>query len=844
MMNATAKVVTIALVAASSTVGVLATASNIYQGCDESKCVSRGRVDNEEGSFTYDRFDREDVVTCYGEKDGDQEEIFFPMMCADGYLPVIVEDEPPVFVSGATRNCINKFWRAYIVRDFTDLPLHYFTCCPPTTGMSIDNEQMPLALDSPLPKDPKTSLDETASIILDSSAEMSPSRHCSDSVWAPSGWSPDDDDADETIASLCAGMADRKYPRRTKKQWNTATFVCCDSPFPDDDEETTEVEMATETETDTSWVETSTSYLDEVDCIPFSNRWYDRGFLDRNRVGRTWINKRLCDFPGGDGRFKYPRSIDGEDDSETSTIATTKTRRFQCCQTNDNIDLTLQPYVKDSRFYIEAYTWLVLFTVAAIASALIAIALSLPILLQQNRKASVDGSTNTHAANNKSSFQTRDNVNTSRTNLTTGRRHQSSYRKSSYSPYNLYLVYLAIPDLIISLTFVFGVSVRMINQQPVAHNLVGSIAIAYGLANCLLNAIVCRQVLELLRRSSKRQRVPPPSLIRVTLEAICVYVFSAIMFSMTYFPVYASEKAYNNGNYEKGSSLETVSTTFLSITGVCAVLPIGYVVYVSYIVWRRKYIPPATKNMCVINKANRALAIYFFRIVAVFFIVWILGAIVGGLAASFTLVEGNNWPMYVFFTLVAIQQIATTGVILMSRVSRKYIKDLLTCSYFRHDQDQDRDSANHANQTHNFPDSSHNNSITNNSLSDSNTPSNPNLIPANEGGGSITKSDHSNESSRNNYQSSVNVWLSRDHRKSEDSLDILGISSHEEEEIEEAKDEVCDEILTLGGDSKSRESKAAFRESMAMPHQFSSSRDEIEQIRKLYEKATVEDLEE
>ena len=77
----------------------------------------------------------------------------------------------------------------------------------------------------------------------------------------------------------------------------------------------------------------------------------------------------------------------------------------------------------------------------------------------------------------------------------------------------------------------------------------------------------------------------------------------------------------------------------------------------------------------------------------------------------------------------------------------------------------------------------------------------------------------------------------------EDSLDILGMSSHEEEELEEAKDEVLT-LQPLGGDSKSRASKAAFRESMAMLHQFSSSRDEIEQIRKLYEKATDEDLEE
>ena len=47
-------------------------------GCDESKCVSRGRSNLFNNSFT-----------CYGD-DG----TFYPMMCADGFLPMIAKDEP------------------------------------------------------------------------------------------------------------------------------------------------------------------------------------------------------------------------------------------------------------------------------------------------------------------------------------------------------------------------------------------------------------------------------------------------------------------------------------------------------------------------------------------------------------------------------------------------------------------------------------------------------------------------------------------------------------------------------------------------------------------------------
>ena len=70
-------------------------------GCDDSKCVSKGRSNLHNDSFT-----------CYGD-DG----TFYPMMCADGYLPLVVEDEND-FTSNVTGGVD------------ASIPVSYFTCCP------------------------------------------------------------------------------------------------------------------------------------------------------------------------------------------------------------------------------------------------------------------------------------------------------------------------------------------------------------------------------------------------------------------------------------------------------------------------------------------------------------------------------------------------------------------------------------------------------------------------------------------------------------------------------------------------------------------------------------------
>ena len=121
-------------------------AAEMY-GCDESRCVSQGGSDQHHNSFT-----------CYGDNDG----TFYPMMCADGFLPVSSGEASLVLEENAAAGGV--------------IFLSHFTCCPPPIRTSSSSEKQP---------------------------QHNYERHCSDPITTKS--------VDEN--SLCANQRFRKYPR-------------------------------------------------------------------------------------------------------------------------------------------------------------------------------------------------------------------------------------------------------------------------------------------------------------------------------------------------------------------------------------------------------------------------------------------------------------------------------------------------------------------------------------------------------------------------------------------------------------------------------------------------------
>jgi hypothetical protein len=551
-------------------------------GCDENKCVSKGMSNLHNGSFT-----------CYGD-DG----TFYPMMCADGFLPVIAEDEPPI-----------------VAADFDgsgDMFLTYFTCCPPYH--------------------------------LSSEATTDATRHCSDPITV----SIDSEaDGDESVAAVCDNQDTRKYPRQMKPnvdtkrkgKWSltqTDSFLCCDN-------NTTIV----------------ANFIDDSECVPYRNKFYE-AFKAQNEIGL--LRPISCDFQEED--FGFPRPVGGETINDVLS-----TGRYRCCKNGPG----LLPFVQDSAFKITVYPLLALNCISALVSAIVAIALLIPLLIQLK---------------NRSSPLRRPELSTLTTKSSLSHSKVSSIRrvkKPRYSNYNLYLVYLAVLDLIYNLYLIgwfgkyinqkfdpafYGPRLRVSNIFYGFHCWDKVFVVPYLFANLSINAIISYQVMILLRTSQSGRKINQPTLTKVNLHAGAVCFVSVIVGVIDHFLFDVLLKAINNGEFQTVGTIEN----FLSgLEYLTFILPFGYVICVNVLIWWRGYIPPKSAAS-VRNKAMRELAFYFYRIIAVFIGIWIP-------LVMFNVYSSASWANMLVGSLGAIQPILTTCMILTKSDARKYILDLVTLSY-------------------------------------------------------------------------------------------------------------------------------------------------------------------
>jgi len=191
----------------------------------------------------------------------------------------------------------------------------------------------------------------------------------------------------------------------------------------------------------------------------------------------------------------------------------------------------------------------------------------------------------------------------------------------------------------------------------------------YTFSNICLNAIVTYQVLQILRGSRNATRIQPPTLQRVSLEAFLVYLLGiavGVLASISFSDLIL-------GNLQRGISLVIVSGVFITI-------PLGYVLFVSVLVWKKGYLRIPSQNASPRDRAMRELAIYFFRIVFIFVFLWFPAAIIANLTATYELI---GWSMFTRVLLMGLQPILTTCAILTKADCRKYLLDLVTFSYCR-----------------------------------------------------------------------------------------------------------------------------------------------------------------
>ena len=256
---------------------------------------------------------------------------------------------------------------------------------------------------------------------------------------------------------------------------------------------------------------------------------------------------------------------------------------YGCCKT---VDEDTKPFIEDTAFYATLYPQILLSSFAVIACTILIVALMVP-LVDYLRKQSSMRSTHPNTV-----------IMTSAT---------SSASTCNYSSYNLYLLYLALPDLILN-AYILVMYCSYANQID-NHDFNGliiideytdaggvfevSILVSASTANLFLNCVVSYEIMLLLKNNNRVVRHQPPSLLKVTFQASAVYIFSIVLFIVTYIMAKAAlNQIIFSNNYNAGKIFFLAIRIVLIL--VTYILPIGFFVSIWIIIQVRGYLPSLT----------------------------------------------------------------------------------------------------------------------------------------------------------------------------------------------------------------------------------------------------------
>jgi len=188
---------------------------------------------------------------------------------------------------------------------------------------------------------------------------------------------------------------------------------------------------------------------------------------------------------------------------------------------------------------------------------------------------------------------------------------QRQVSTAALGSWNLYLIYLAIPDIILNLYLLFlygSITNQKLYKGFSTFNLVCNIdaedeidwenpfgpafVLGCSTSSMYLNTIIAYEILLLLKDCHNRKRRSPPAFTRVTLQALLVYSWSITVFVIRFF----ISREFNN----KAS----IPIFFMISAGI----PIMVLMTICFIIWYRVYMPSIGGRM-------KELTNFFARIV-------------------------------------------------------------------------------------------------------------------------------------------------------------------------------------------------------------------------------------
>jgi len=350
---------------------------------------------------------------------------------------------------------------------------------------------------------------------------------------------------------------------------------------------------------------------------------------------------------------------------------------YQCCRTGPG-----QHFIQDTAFNWTLYPQIIISCISSFISALLAVALTIPLWRWLQYKKG-NPSTLTKRQRQQQQQQQHNNNNQSSSN---------QHQQTEYSSYNLYLVFLSLPDFILNVYLAnkygqYASDSYDTNHWSAPHIIANvedqvavlresTIVLSCACANLYLNAIVAYEVLVLLTDSFQRKHHTPPSIKRVTLQASLVYVITIII-SLVHF--YGGKKLLSddddNLEYVLGSLILELVISLVFVFGI----PLAYLIYVCIVIWRKKLMPDVEGRL-------KELAYFFFRIILVFVVFWLPGmslVIMSHLGDYFPIpYEGIFAVIGLIFC--GLQPVGSFIMAMTKSDVKKYVIKLVTLSYCQH----------------------------------------------------------------------------------------------------------------------------------------------------------------
>ena len=379
-------------------------------------------------------------------------------------------------------------------------------------------------------------------------------RHCSNPVV----------EHNTTHTSACIANATQPHARQMKDYFaseydaeedlvtynNVKSFICCDTII----------------ENNNSTIQ----FLDDIECVPYLNNNYREATIQPNDYGQLYPVFCYDPEPG----FRYPKP--GFRDPKYYSNGGGAT--YECCKTADE---AMPPFIEDAAFYATLIPQIILSALAGVLSAILIVALLIPLIKYLNEQAR-NGSSRTATISSASAQST-----------------------GNFSTYNIYLLYLALPDLALNVYILWmycGYANQKIdpnfsgiviaNVVNTGYSFENALIGACSTANLYYNCVVSYSVFKLLRSTSQLVRHKPPTLTRATLEAAGVYGFSIIIFCSIFFMDEAASKQIVQLNYRTYATL--TKTHFFTGLVVAYIIPIGIFFSILIIIKVQHYTPALT----------------------------------------------------------------------------------------------------------------------------------------------------------------------------------------------------------------------------------------------------------